>query len=289
MTRIEPVTSSLRGSHIKSARKSKAANTKHNVHKNEAVSTRSSNTHASNVIPFRRTDNRFEKRLSEFKELVNDLFTVNKLEALASWDMVTYMPSAGHNSRARQLKNISGMYHQIITSRRMANLLEYLEQKPVFKMLSSVDKVIVRDVREEHDRNKKLPSALVEEAAEVTAKAHNAWVDAREKSDFSIFMPHLEKIVELKRKEAEYLEYDDSPYDALLSDYEPSVTTKDLDKLFSKLKKELIPLIRIIKSSHVKVDTSFFEKSYPCDKQMKLSNDLLRHIKFDIDSVRVDE
>ncbi len=42
------------------------------------------------------------------------------------------------------------------------------------------------------------------------------------------FLPSLKTILELKRDEARYLGYRDSPYDALLDTYEPGATVAQL-------------------------------------------------------------
>ena len=63
---------------------------------------------------------------------------------------------------------------------------------------------------------------------------------ARSKNDFKTFEPKLKKLVELKRKEAELLGYENHPYNALLNLYEPLQTVSDTDVLFDDLKKELV-------------------------------------------------
>ena len=45
------------------------------------------------------------------------------------------------------------------------------------------------------------------------------------KNDFAQFKPWLEKIVALKVQEAQAVGYQGVPYDALLDEYEPGVTT----------------------------------------------------------------
>ena len=53
-------------------------------------------------------------------------------------------------------------------------------------------------------------------------------------------------MVNLKRQQAEAYGYIDSPYDALLEDYEPGENKKNLESVFSALGKALPPLIERI-------------------------------------------
>src|SRR5207245_8161147 len=50
-----------------------------------------------------------------------------------------------------------------------------------------------------------------------------------------IFQPQLQKITDLKRKQAEYLNPSTHPYNALLDLFEEGLTITDLDKIFSVL------------------------------------------------------
>ena len=71
-----------------------------------------------------------------------------------------------------------------------------------------------------------------------TSKAFEAWVEARSKSDFSIFQPHLEKVVELVKKYVSFFPPADHPYDTLLDDYEPGMKTADVKAIFDGLRTE---------------------------------------------------
>ena len=58
---------------------------------------------------------------------------------------------------------------------------------------------MVEECRKEYDRNKKIPQAEYEAYVKLEAKAESVWEEAREKSDFEMFRPYLEQIVEFKR------------------------------------------------------------------------------------------
>jgi carboxypeptidase Taq len=105
---------------------------------------------------------------------------------------------------------------------------------------------LVRLARREYERTAKLPNRLVEELARATALAQPAWEQARARSDWATFEPHLRKILPLQRETAECLGYEDHPYDALLDLYEPGAKKARLQKKFEELKAELVPLIHEI-------------------------------------------
>ena len=62
-----------------------------------------------------------------------------------------------------------------------------------------------------------------------------AWREAREKSVFMMYAPHLKKMIEIKKQIAEKIGYEKHPYDALLDTFEEELTVDDLDKIFGVL------------------------------------------------------
>src|SRR5207249_3588118 len=105
--------------------------------------------------------------------------------------------------------------------------------------LSDAEKGIIRVLKRDIQFYQKVPPDLREELQKAITEAAIPWREAREKSEFQIFRPHLEKITELKRKQAEHLDPSTHPYNALLDLSEESLTTSDLDKIFGELIPEL--------------------------------------------------
>ncbi len=110
--------------------------------------------------------------------------------------------------------------------------------------LSADDEAMVRVAKRDYDKATRVPSSFVAEIAVVSTQAHEAWVEARKKSDFSIFRPHLEKVVELTHKYVSFFPPADHPYDILLDDYEPGMKTADVKAIFDPLRPRQVELIK---------------------------------------------
>jgi carboxypeptidase Taq len=76
-----------------------------------------------------------------------------------------------------------------------------------------------------------------------SAVAVAAWDKAKAASDFASFVPHLERQLELKRRYIACFPEIETPYDVLLDDYEEGTTTADVQRVFVRMKEELVPLI----------------------------------------------
>ena len=227
--------------------------------------------------------------LSEFKELVEEICALNAVNELASWDQKTYMPSKGSEERGWQMMNISKISHRTFTSEKMGELLKQLEEPANFNKLNKIDQALVKEASTNYKKAKNVPLALVQEISETTSNAYNVWVDAKKNNNFNDFAPYLEKIVSLKKRYAEYIRYTGSPYNALLDDYEPGMTTEKLNEIFSKLKKELVPIIKAITESKVKINDDFLNKSFDRNKLLAFVKVILEQIGFDFSKGRMDE
>src|SRR5215203_3617487 len=180
-----------------------------------------------------------------YKQLKDRLATINDLHSAKSllfWDHQTYMPRGGVPSRAEQVATLSRLAHEMVTDDETERLLKASgELDP-----SSEDGALIRRARRDYERATRLPAELVVETSRVTSLAESAWVRARGESDWSLFAPHLEKVLALKREAAESLGYDDHPYDALLDAYEPGAKKVRLEAMFKELKEGVLPLIRAV-------------------------------------------
>lgn len=210
--------------------------------------------------------------------------------SLLDWDQETYMPPGSSEIRGEQLKVMAGIIHKEKTSRKWANalgrLVDVKSGKIKGKGLTSEQTAAVREWRSDFHQDTALPQKFVEEFSKTTSQAIIAWRAAKQNNRFKEFLPHLERIVSLNQKKAEFFGYTDHPYDALLNQYEPGVKTKEINALFTALRKELIPLIK--KAAKRKVDDSFLFGNWSEDKQIAFGNCLLEGIGYSRETGRLD-
>ena len=176
------------------------------------------------------------------KERLAKISDLRSTKSLLFWDQQTCMPSGGVAGRAEQMATLSRLSHEMLTGSETARLLDAAgEPDP-----SSEEGALLRRARRDYDRATRLPAELVAEISRVTSMAKPAWVKAREESDWSLFAPHLEKVLSLQRESAEHLGYEDHPYDALLDAYEPEARTARLASMFEEIRQGIVPLIHAV-------------------------------------------
>ena len=229
-----------------------------------------------------------EKAYEELIEKYREITILGTCNALLGWDERTYMPKAGTEGRSKQVALLSGIAHEKFTSPRIGELLSIIEGSSLIADSRSDEAVNAREIRRNYDKAVKLPRDLVEELARVTSLAQSVWTEAREKSDFSLFLPKLKEVIDLKFRQAEAYGYQKEPYDALIDDYEPNTTSDDISEVFGKLRNELVPLVKAIGESGKRPDTSIVENDFPVDLQQKFGAEVSTAIGFDYEGGRLD-
>lgn len=220
----------------------------------------------------------------EYKQLLQKAADINNAAALLGWDQEVYMPPKGAPFRGRQLATLATMAHELLTSKRLGELLNILKDATD---LNDIEKANVLRSNEDYSKNKKLSPEFVEQLSMQTSECFNAWIEARRANDFSLFAPSLTKMVELKRKQTQMYGYDNHPYNALLDEYEPGITVATLDNVFSGIRQQLPVILNAIRSA-AQVDDSFFYKTYPKQQQWDFSMQILQAMGYDLEAGRQD-
>ncbi len=226
-----------------------------------------------------------------YAELVRrskELGVLNSCAAVLGWDQQTYMPTKGAGLRGEQMAFLAGLAHSKATDPKVGELLAAVEGSELVRDPESDAAANVRELRRGYDRSTKLPAALVEELARVTTAAQQAWQQARAANDFPAFRPHLEKVVALKRQEAQAVGYTDHPYNALLDEYEPGATVAEVRAVFAGLTRDLVPLIKAIRESGKTPDRSVLERDFPVERQKVFAEAAAAAFGFDFAAGRLD-
>ena len=220
----------------------------------------------------------------QYQNITQKAADFNNAAAVLGWDQEVYMPSKGFPYRGRQLATLAAQAHELVTSETYGAILKELSSK---NDLTEEQQHNVRLSFEDYEKNKKLSSAFVETFTQQTSNSYSAWIEARRKNDFSLYAPQLERMIALKKEQAELYGYSQHPYDALLDDYEKDATVATLDPVFQKVKDHLPSLLQQIMQAQ-QVKDSFFYQNFSRQKQFDFSLTVLKQMGYDFDAGRQD-
>jgi len=230
-----------------------------------------------------------KKQIEKLKEKLAEIAYITSSVSILNWDRETNMPSKGASARARSVSYLSAVVHDKFIKINDNGLLADLKMQLDIGALSKADAVAVRETWRSFERERKLPEVFVKELAETTSKSQTGWTLARSKSDFKLFLPWLEKIIKLKKQEAELVGYKDSPYDALLDYHEPSMTAKKTADVLNDLKSFLVPFAAKIKNSKIKIEPEILKGKFPIERQIAFNKKIAQKIGFDFEAGRMDQ
>ncbi len=223
-------------------------------------------------------------KLGELKEKLLVIARLGSATAMLGWDQEVNLPPKAQVYRGDVQAQLAGELHKLSTGKKFVELITELRSPASMKSLSTDEQVIVREVWRDVEQAIKLPKEFVEEFTKLTSKAFSVWAEAREKSDFTIFHPVLEGIITMCRQQADFLGFEDSPYDALLDQYEPGLTSKKVVQLFMPLGIELAELIK-----HARANPPSLPKAtYDLEVQKKLNYKVASDLGYDLEAGRID-
>ncbi|HEY3473301.1 MAG TPA: carboxypeptidase M32 [Anaerolineales bacterium] len=218
------------------------------------------------------------KKLQQLKERLGEVADINRAASLLGWDQQVNMPPGGNDARGQQLATLSKIAQEKFISDEVGRLIEDLKQE--FDGADTDEAAIVRVAARDYDKARRVPPSFIAEQALVTSKAFEAWVEAKNKSDFSIFQPHLEKVVELVHKYISFFPPADHPYDTLLDDYEPGMKTADVRAIFEGLRPKQVKLIKAIAAAR-QVKGDFLFRKYNEKKLMDFGEEVITRFGYD--------
>ncbi len=226
----------------------------------------------------------------DYERLLELLAEVSDLQSAASvlgWDELTYMPEGGASARGEQMATLSRLAHERFTSDAVGQLLGKLEAAGVGHGDEPAD-LVVHETRVQYDRMKLVPGHWVSRHAEASSKAYQAWAQARQAKDFSLFAPDLQVQVDLAKERGSYVPTAADSYQGLLYFHEPDFSVDELDRLFGDLASFLSPLLKEISAHSQRVDRSWTDVEWPEADQWRAFRLATEAIGFDYRHGRLD-
>lgn len=226
-------------------------------------------------------------KLDQLKTLIHEISDINTATAFLGWDQQTYMPKGGAEDRGDALATLSSLAHLKSTSPELGALIDAAQTETASLVPDSDDARLVKVCQRGYTKSVKVPAQWVSDFARTTTLGHSAWEEARRKNDFSLFQPHLEKIVGLRRDYAEFFAPYTHQYDPLLDDFEPGMKTAEVQAIFNQVRPVQVALIQAIRS-RTQVDSSYLGLAYDEKAQWDFGVDVITRFGYDWNRGRQD-
>ena len=179
--------------------------------------------------------------IEKLNELEKSTYALNHALSILSVDGDTVAPKNSWKGRGKAMAYLTELaYKQLVnpeTGEMLDTILQHREE---------TDKVTFRKaelLKENYDEYNILPMEEFVAYQELTNESGAVWHDAKEKSDWEMFAPYLEKLVAFRRRFASLKDPSKPAYDVLLNQFEKGASMESLDPFFRTLREELSPVI----------------------------------------------
>ena len=230
--------------------------------------------------------------LVTLKDRLGEISDLRGAQSLLGWDQRTIMPQKGAAVRASRIATLGKISHDLFVADETRRLLDNLAELERELPFDSDDASLIRVTRRDYEKAKIIPTELTVEFSLAASAGYEAWVEARAASDFSILLPHLERIVDLHRRaialHRDALGQVEDDYDILLDDYEPGLKASEVSRVFDLLKEATIPLVERIRANPNAVDDSLVHGDFPIETQQSLVTTIARQLGYTDDAWRLD-
>jgi carboxypeptidase Taq len=215
-----------------------------------------------------------------------DYSSLDSLAYLLAWDQRTMMPRAGTGHRSEHIALLERLGHETLTDPEIGRLLEELEPREASLDPDSWEAATIRVARRDYLKAVQVPTELRSEMARVASESTPVWIEAKTTSNFELFLPLLERNLELRHRYVECFGPQEEPYDVLLDDFEPEMKTAEVRRIFDEIKPELVQLIADLRDRDV--DDSFLAGDFPLDRQVALDHEVVDLFGHRPDTWRID-
>lgn len=203
---------------------------------------------------------------------------LNQALTLFSWDQETEAPEKSMALTAKSVGLLSGELFKTITDPKVKEILLELEKQELTISQKAIVKKWLKDIRD----LEKIPAQKYQEHQERLMIAQRVWQKAKLENNYQLFMPYLKEIVVTEKEFAQYRKTNEAClYDVVLEDYEPGFHVEELDEFFNQLKEHIVPLLKEIQASPIKIDKEYNYKHYSLNKQKEFNRWLAGYVGFD--------
>ena len=216
--------------------------------------------------------------ITKLDALQRKMFAYNHAMGVLYYDGATAAPAGSAANRGETMAVLSEAEYLMATGPEMLELLDFLYAHN--DELTQKQRRIVEMLRKDLAELRCIPQEEYAAASKLMAESTAAWHEAKPKSDFSLFAPYLEKVIETKKRFAHYVKPDMAPYEYYLDTYEPGLTRRKCDEFFAALRARFVPLLKRVQAAR-QVNASFLTGDFPLEAQRKLSDELMEIMRID--------
>ena len=222
------------------------------------------------------------KKLEYVKTVLTDVRKYINAASVLNYDQETICPPKAMEEQGEVMTFLENQAFKLKKEPAFLEAAEYLYANR--EELDEFDRVLAESLHREYQATRNMTPEKQEEISKAQNKAFVSWLNAKEKSDYSLYKEDLRRVKDLSI-EAVSLREEALPevYDNMLEDYGRGIHMKDLDACFDRCKERLIPLLRKIQASPVQIRRDFMNRPVTDVQQKEMADYIMKVIRYDLE------
>ena len=222
------------------------------------------------------------KKLEYVKTVLTDVRKYINAASVLNYDQETICPPKAMEEQGEVMTFLENQAFKLKKEPAFLEAAEYLYANR--EELDEFDRVLAESLHREYQATRNMTPEKQEEISKAQNKAFVSWLNAKEKSDYSLYKEDLRRVKDLSI-EAVNLREEALPevYDNMLEDYGRGIHMKDLDACFDRCKERLIPLLRKIQASPVQIRRDFMNRPVTDVQQKEMADYIMKVIRYDLE------
>ncbi len=224
----------------------------------------------------------------KLKERFSYLNALGESAAVLHWDMAVMMPAGGAPGRGEQLAILKALRHDLLVAPEVEEWLDTAETGSFPDIWQAAN---LKRMRHIWTHAITVPVDLVKALSRACSSCEIVWRDARAQADFAQVAPLMEEVLKLSIEtgqcKAQALKL--STYDALLNQYEPDITSAEIDAIFADLESFLPGFLDQVIEKQAKIALPPLQGPFPIAQQKTLVTEIMKALGFDFEHGRLDE
>ena len=213
-----------------------------------------------------------KEAIAALRALEHQNYAYRYAQSVMTYDAETGAPAESAAGRAEAVEVLSRAQFDLLTAPSVDQLLDDAQAAAETEQ----EHAEVRELRRTLSRIRPIPADEYAAFERLVQESVAAWAKAKKASDFSLFAPYLERLVEGRRRQAGQIAPDRDPYETMLNEYEPGLTIEKCDAFFNTVRAAIVPLLEAVQTRGSAIRTDFLDQDWPISAQRTLSHKVMK-------------
>lgn len=225
----------------------------------------------------------YYENLEKLKKINAETKYYQTLETLMDLDQWSSLPKQGAEYRQQVAAFMAGQKANLMATEEVKNIVDYFSAYDLEKINDYIEKGLIRNFIFRYNCISPVPKEKLQQLSALKAVTTVKWIEAKEKSDYSIFKPYLEEVFRLKKEIAGYIDPTKKPFEVLISITDEGICYDEVVRELDKLKTGIKVLLNKINNSDVLIDNSALKMEQNPQLMEKFSKELIFELGYDME------